>query len=305
MGKGALPIYKATVGLDTRKHPTQATYDPDKGIIGLAKAVNCRVNPAGKLERCHGYSEIFSDGKYHSGFRDGGDAFTMMGKTLYRFNKDETKTGVIGLSGQRVTYAQHGDTTYYSDTVYQGKIVNAVSSAWSKDDYLGPDTSDALHGPPLAKKLAVFGNRMLMVPIDRPKTIIWSEPGQFGLYRRGKAFRTFESEVIMMIPVENGCFASTQHAIYFLDGKDPYSWVKRTKSNYPAIEWSESYERKEGHELGIDTEGEHRCFRSRKGAMAALANGELHNMTENFIDSPTYGQGASIVVGSYYIHSIF
>lgn len=304
-----IPLYRGTVGLDTRARPEDLAYSRESGVMALAKAVNVKLERTGdgrgRISRVHGYTE-HTAGQFHSGFRDGGDAFVGKGTALYRFLRDKTLQGVrSGLTGARIAYAQHGNDTWYSNGTQNGVITDGVSRAWPTGAYLGPETTEAFSPAPVAKHMGIYNGRMFLVPAAEPDTLYASEPFQFGLYAMARRFWRFGAPVLMIAPVKNGLFISTDAKTYFMPELEPMNFGLDEVAGYPAYEWSLLPQTVDGQRLGLESNGQCRVWIGKEGLCLGMPDGQMINMTRKRIAAHTCeGSGATVLIGQNVIHSV-
>jgi len=289
-------------GLNTVVDPVRLPYDSKAGVSDLGVAVNIRIDETGRVSRVDGFSSV-DTGSYHSLFCDGGDCFVGKGTALYQVGMDLSVTGVrSGLSGDRITYAQSGNRTYYSNGTQNGYIESGISRPWNKDDYLGPDSAKYFSAAPVGNHLAFAFSRMFVSEDD---VLWWSEPFRNGLFNKAINFVRFSTKILMLKPVASGCFISDEKRTYFLRGTDPHQFIQEIVANYPAYEWSDAIDYVDGMEIGLDSSGLCAFWSSPEGAILGTANGQIVNMNKAKIIYPEDGQsGASLIRGYEFIHTI-
>lgn len=304
-----IPIYRGTVGLDTRSRPEDLAYDPESGVTALAKAVNVKIERTGdgrgRISRVHGYTE-HTAGQFHSGFRDGGDAFVGRGTALYQFRRDKTLQGVrSGMTGERIAYAQHGDETYYGNGAQNGVIRDGVSYTWPTGTYLGPETTEHFDSAPVAKHLAIYSGRMFISPGDERNVLYASEPFQFGLFNKARRHWKFGSSILMIAPVKTGLFISDEHKTYFMAETAPGVFDLDERAGYPAFEWSLLHGKVDGQRLGLESNAQCRVWIGKEGLCLGTPDGQVINMTRKRIAAPSCGgYGATVLIGQNVIHSV-
>lgn len=295
-------IFSGSSGFNNVDDPVRIKFDPKTAISDLQHADNVRIDPSGRVTRRQGRS-LISAGAFHSLFRSDGDCFTGKTTLLYQVLPDLTLRGVrSGLSGGRIRYTQHGDRTYYSNAAEKGVIENSVSSAWTAQEYVGPEDMIHRDGPPTrVGLLCMHKGSMYLTSADEPNVLYRSEPFQPGLYDRARSHWRFASPLLMIVSVDGGLFISDSRAIYFMNTQGERETLRRLTS-YPALEYSECPQQASAREIGFDTSGMCAFWLAESGACVGLPDGSLVNMTEKKIRFPEkYGHGATLLMEDFLI----
>ncbi len=294
-------IFSGALGLNTVVDPVRVSYDPETGVSDLGVAINIRLDDTGRPGRVDGFSSV-EPGEFHSLFCDGGDCFVGKDTALYQVAGDLTTTGIrSGLSGDRISYTQAVDKTYYSNGLQNGILKDGISTPWVKDEYLGPDTSKYLTAAPIGHHLATAFSRIFIAEDD---VLWWSEAFRYGLYNQAINFVRFPSKILMVKPVASGLFVSDRSKTYFLSGTDPHSFIQRMVATYPAHEWSDAIDYVEGMDIGLEP-GLCAMWTSPEGAVLGTPSGQLININKSKIIYPENCQsGASLLRGYNFIHTI-
>jgi len=295
-----ITIYTGASGLNTVSDPVRIDFKD--GITDLQVAVNISIDKSGRINRRTGVT-LAQAGSYHSLFCDKGDCFVVSGEYLYRVNDDDTLAEVTsGLTeDEKMAFVQVGPRTYYTNGYEKGFIYEAGSNSWEAGTYTGPDTNRDFSGPPTGTHLATFNGRMF---ISEGTVLWWSEPFNFDIYDKAESFIQFFDKIIMVQPVAEGIFVSTEKKIYFLGGAEPRAFTVREVYQYPAAEWSNAVERIESSEIGFDG-GACAVWASREGAILGLPTGQVLNLNKNKVvypDEATTGFGC--IRGYNFIHGV-
>ena len=295
-------LFSSSKGLNTKIQKTRVAYD-EGGAVELTKAVNVSHDYTGRVSRRSGY-EVIADGDFHSLFCDGGDCFVGRSRDLYKVNPDRTLTGVRGeLSGDRISFCQVGDETYYTNGAQNGVIRNGTSYPWPVGEYEGPVTTRSFSGSPVGTHLAYYNGYMC---VSVGPVVYFSEPWAPGLFNMSKMFVQFSSDVRMVKPVASGIFVSDEHDTWFFQGPVPEDFVQKKALNYPALEWSEATDYVDGVDIGLEFPGLCAMWGSRYGAVLGLPDGSALNRSINKIRYPRVGtQGSGLVKDQTFIFNMF
>ena len=140
--------------------------------------------------------------------------------------------------------------------------------------------------------------------IAEGKVLWWSEPFNFDIYNKAESFVQFFDDIVMIQPVDNGIFVSTEKKTYFLGGADPKAFELKEAAQYPSIEWSNTIEKVDASEIGIDG-GLCAVWASREGAILGFSTGQILNLNKNKVvypDDATTGFGC--LRGYNFIHGV-
>lgn len=295
-------------GINNRIDPVRLRYDAETGMADLAEAVNCDIDDTGQIGRRQGQT-LLSAGVYHSVFCDKGDAFVVQDRTsdaaIYQIATDFSLTEVRpGLEkGERVSFCQVGDKTYYSSRYQNGIIEAGISSAWPVETHVGNTTLREFYPAPLGSHIAVFMGRMWIA--DGP--VVWvSEPYAFGKFRLSASGFPFGSDVRMIRPVAGGVWVSDSNKTGFIRGAEEFSAMTfEKKSSFPAHEWSDNIELVDLSRTALEIPGLSAVWSSDDGLTIGTSTGELVVPTRERLIYPTGATGATVVNGSNVINSVY
>lgn len=295
-----ITIFSGATGLNTVEDPVRIGFQKN-GLTDLQVAVNISIDQSLRINRRTGVTRI-NTGSYHSLFCDGGGCFVVKDDSLYQVG-DGALTGLrSGLTtGQKVSFAQAGDRTYYTNGYENGYIYNGASRVWAKGTYTGVETNRQFSEPPIGSHLAIFGSRMF---ISENNVLWWSEPFNFGLYDKAESFVQFYDNIRMVQPVAGGIYVSTTKKTYFLNGNLPKEFVFMEVAQFPAIEWSNAVEKIDAADIGLDG-GLCAVWASREGAILGAPTGQIFNLNKNKVvypDNATTGFGC--LKGYNFIHGV-
>jgi len=290
-----ITIFKGTTGLNTVSDPVRI--EP----TDLQVAVNISIDSSGRPRTRRGLTQL-QTGSFHSLFCAGRDCFVIKDGSLYQVAANGSLSGAIksGLSNNRMSYAQVGDRTYYSNGIDLGIIYQGQHVDWDEEDYIGPGTHRHFSGPVSGDHIAEFFGRML---IAKYNVLWWSEPYNFGLYDMASSFVQFYTKIIMLAPVDQGLFISTEKNTYFISGRDSTKWQARKVAGYPAIEWTNV--KVEADDIGAEVSGQYAVWASSEGAILGTPDGNIINLNKKKIIYPeTAKTGFGCLVGTNYIHGM-
>lgn len=294
-----ITIFSGALGLNTVDDPVRINRS-NNGLTDLQVAVNISIDKSRRVNRRVGYSEI-STGDFHSLFAGRRGCFVGKGTSLYEVASDFSLTGVrSGLTQAKISYAQSGPVTYYTNGYENGYIEAGVSSPWAIGTYTGPTTDREFVKAPVGNHLAIAGSRML---IAEGNVLWWSEPYNFDLYNQAESYIQFRSNILMISPVDQGVFLSTENRTVFLRGV-PGQYILENKFNYPALEWSEAFGVNPA-EIGFQEGGQAAVWASPEGAAIGLPSGGVLNLNRDKVLYPEDGrQGFGCLMGFNYIHGV-
>jgi len=301
-----ITLFTGTSGLNTVEDPVRIAFDPEVGVTDLSIAVNIDIDDTGRISRRKGLREL-KNGEFHSVFCDRGDCFTIEERTsdaaLKQIATDYSLTGLrSGLTkDKRMSFAQVGKATYYSNGIENGVIEDSISIPWPVQSHVGAETSRSFSSAPVGTHLTHFAGRMWI--IDGP--MLWySEPFAYGKFDLSRNFFWFGSDLRMVKSVSTGLFVSDSTAIYFLQGTNPKEMHQDEIFSSPAHEWSDAIGLVDGNDLGIPEFGLCAIWSSDKGLCLGVKDGSVHNLTVDKLIYPSGTKGASLINGSKIINTV-
>ena len=308
-------LYNGTDGLNTEVDPKSLSQGGknNPGIIELAQAVNISIDDRGLATLRQGDTEVVA-GAFHSLFCDGGNCFVVKdgatSATLNRVNADLSLSVVrSGLStGLRCEFAQTNTDTFYTNGVQHGFIRAGVNAAWPVNTYRGPDADiEFATSVPVANHLAFMQGGRCAISVGQ-SVFLNHEPFKYGLFAPALGFIGFESDVLMLCPVQAGFFVSDQRQTWFFRKVDGgwYHYKQELADAAPAIEWSLAAERVLLRDVGIDMPGFGRVWVSQEGICLGTDDGTVINLTKEKVKYPAgYARGACLVKGTTVIHTVW
>jgi hypothetical protein len=294
------PLHRRAIGLNNAEDPVRLVYDPEKGVVELAAAVNVNIDSTGRFSRRRGYEQLLSLPGVHSLWAHGDQCFFVCGTAMYQLHPDWSHTGIrSGLTAfAYMSYAHLDGKTYYANGFENGVNHDGVSWAWVGEDYVGPETIHHIElRPPTGHLLEVMSGRMLIAQGD----VMWfSMPFAPSHFRPSRDYVPFERRITMMRALPDGLWVSDETGIYWFSGHDPEQWVRARKANYPAIIGTSVLV--DGAKLGDGSIIE-MCvlFTTVRGICVGGPQGFFRNLTEKRLLYPTSPHGAAALVGDKYL----
>jgi len=302
-------LFSGATGLNNILDPVRLPYNPSSGISDLSEAVNVFIDDTGRVSRRSGQT-LLSAIVSHSLFCDKGDCFVVQDReadaALYQVATDYTLTGIrSGLTkGARVSFAQVGDKTYYSNGYQNGVIENGISSAWPvAPAHVGATTVRSFYPAPIGSHIAFFQSCMWIAKDN----VIWvSEPNAFGKFDFARKYFQFGTKVMMIKPVANGVWVSDEEATGFIEAGERFASMRYIKkSSFPAHEWSENIELVDLRDTEYQIPGLSAVWSSDAGLCIGTSEGQLIIPTEKKLIYPTGARGTTLVDGHNVINSIY
>lgn len=202
------------------------------GPTDLETAVNIDLDDAGQIRRRRGYT-LVSAGDFHSLHRtDQGAIYGVKNGALGLINSNYTFVSILAGAGDApISYAQVGETLYFSSEDVSGKIdlTTNTSSAWgastSESTWLSPVVNPTatltqirgklLGKPPMASYLAYYNGRIYLAS----GTTLWAtELYLYDYVDKTKNFLQFEAPITGVGVVTDGLYVGTETATWFLSG---------------------------------------------------------------------------------------
>jgi hypothetical protein len=202
-----------------------------------------------------------------------------------------------------MAYTQVGDRIYYTNNTDKGYIEGGIRYAWEKTtDYVGAVTQKIFAGPFAGNHLAYHGGRIC---IAKDNILWYSEYAAHDWYDMARNFIPFNTRIRMIKSVENGLFVSTSKKIYFLEGLVPGDFTRRTRTSYPALEWSDAIDYIDGTDIPeFEISGLCALWVTPEGAMLGTPEGNVINLNKSKVIYPHGTKGASLLRGLNFIHTI-
>lgn len=287
-------FFKGSTGLNTKAAPHRITFNPETGISDLVSAVNVDVESNKQISRRKGYETSVRTESTHSLYSDGNNCLYISGQSMYRLNRDFSRTGIrSGLTdGAVMEFCSVGDKVYYTNGFENGYVKGNISYVWEGSSYVGPTTYRTFSNPPVGTILEWFNGRMYIV---QGKTIWYSEPFAYNWYSLSDSFLQFASNVIMLRTVTDGIYVGTDNEVFFLGGVAPKEFTWQKVSSVPVIKGTAL--RCDAGDFGDGSlTGKAVCWNSQSGIFLGVDGGKVKNLTKEKIESfPRALQGTSTI----------
>lgn len=125
-------------------------------------------------------------------------------------------------------------------------------------------------------------------------TLWYEEAFTNGLCRKSKNFISFNEEITMVAPVENGVFVSAD-ATYFLAGTDPQQYVVQWKGEMKTVPGTVvTVPGKEFKSKGVDSQADVVMWTSNTGVYVGFDSGTINNLTEERYSYSVGERGAAM-----------
>lgn len=276
-------------------------------LTELEAARNVDLDDVGQPRRRRGYT-LVDAANYHSiraldervlAVRNGELGEIEPGLTFRGFGFDA--------GAERLTYAEVGDTIYFSSPQVSGKVRGDSVTSWGTTDGTGrwvspvvldTDTLGQIYGkvlkaPPLADEIAYYRGRIYLAA----GPYLWAT--ELYLYDHvdpTRNFLQFEAPITMLAPVEDGIFVGTERAVYFLSGSFTKGMPRQKLLNAGAVRGSAVTAAASliGGQQGPAPEGSGVMFLTPSGICAGLPGGSLINRTSGRVEFPAAAEAAAL-----------
>jgi len=301
-----LRVFKGSSGLNTRD-PVDREFNPDRGVHGLAQAVNVDVESTGRVSRRGCIKSTVLTGSYHSLFAYDEICLVVKGTSLYLVSESLGETALRAdlRPGERMSYVWVDGAVYYTNGYQNGVVKNGVDNTWTAVTYVGPTTSKVLDSPPLGHLVTYFRARIYIAVGDY---VVVSEPFNYTVFRAGYNYDLHPSRVTMLRGLDDGLVLSNGSGLYFYKGNDYQDFNKMDVAPLSVVEGSDILVQR--HVVGLPGKGEVLLFAAVSHAEKETylcmleGNGEYLNLTANRVDMPHTMLGASVLLGEQFICSL-
>jgi len=301
-------ILKGALGINNKIDPLRHPYNPETGVGFLAEAINCDIDDSGMLSRRSGRISISANAS-HSLFCSGNYCFVVQDRTsdsvIYQIGTNFALTSrVTGLTkAAKVSFWQVGEKTFYMNGFQKGVLVSGIAGTFPGYTHVGVQSVAEYYPAPIGTHICVFKGRMWVAQDN----VIWvSEPFAFGKYRISARFFQFSTNVLMMMPVENGVWVSDSTKTGFIRFEDKFENMKfEKKLDMPAHEWSQCASLKSFTKSPYKIPGLSAIWSCDEGLMVGDEVGNIHNFTEDKMYYPNGTSGASVIFEDIIINSVY
>lgn len=295
-----IPWFKQTVGLNDKIDPGRLVYTEKDGVLELAEAYNVDIGESGDISRRLGYTTTAVTASSHSLFCDGGVCLFVTGGALCVLAEDMSYTPIRNVTtGVRMSYCQMGDVTYYMNGSERGVVKNGSSWSWDKPSTVRyPDSTRVYIDPPTGSIVKSYAGR---VWIAKGNVLWYSEPFLYNTFNAARGYIAFPGKIVMVAPVIDGIYVSTEAMTYFIQGADPNKMQLVKVSNYGAII---------GTDVTVDgiavNNGKYSSllmpmWTTNQGICLGLQGGQVANLTYDRLTYPRVTEGGAVYTGKRYI----
>lgn len=300
-----VPVFSGSIGLNNRITPHRLPYSSETGVCAFEEATNVIIDQTGEPVTRRGYS-LLEAGLFHSMMPVDNYFYVAKDRTadtaiyLANISSNSGQINLLGAvsgltKGLKLSYFRLRNTVYYSNGVQSGRLENSSALPWPESIFTHETTADMV--PFIqGKHISLFAGRALA---SKGPRLIYSEYNLLGIYDTVRNIREFESDIILICPVQTGVFISTTKAIYFLSGKNPAKWTVDQVTTFPAIEWCKQYELVKPGDLKSDSISLAALFGTVKGPALGLANGTVQTQIDANVklDLDCHTPGAIVLHG--------
>lgn len=284
-----VPVFSGSIGLNNKITPHRLPYSLETGVGALEEASNVIIDQTGEPVTRRGYS-LLEAGTFHSMLPV--DSYFYIAKdrttdTAIYLASISSNSGQVSLTGVvsgltkklKLSYFRLRNTIFYSNGEQSGRLDGSAVSPWPESEFTHETTADM--APFIkGKHIGLFAGRALASVGPR---LIFSEYNLFGLYDTVRNIREFESDIILICPVQTGVFISTTEAIYFLSGKNPSKWTVDQVTTFPAVEWCKQFDLVKPGDLKSDSISLAALFGTVRGPALGLSNGTVQTQIDTNI----------------------
>lgn len=297
-----VPVFSGSIGLNNKITPHRLPYSLETGVGALEEATNVILDQTGEPVTRRGYS-LLEAGSFHSMisvdtyFYIAKDRATDTAIYLASISSNSGQVNLLGVvSGLtkklKLSYFRLRNTIFYSNGEQSGRLDNSLASPWPESNFTHETTADMV---PFVKgkHISLFAGRALA---SKGPRLVYSEYNLFGIYDTVRNIREFESDIILICPVQTGVFISTTKAIYFLSGKNPAKWTVEQVTTFPAVEWCKQYDLVKPGDLNSDSIGLAALFGTIKGPALGLTNGTVQTQVDKNVNLSLACQSPGAIV---------
>lgn len=291
-----VPIFTGTSGLNNLVDPARVEYDPRTGVGDLVRAVNVKIGPSGDIRLREGFVLRLSQTLSHSLWSDGVNCFFVSGDSLYRLNRDYSKTGIrSGLTvGKRMSFVSVAGVIYYTNGMECGFIVENTSYPWVAGTYTGYANIHKFSNPPVGSLLEVFSSRMY---IADGSTLWFSEPFAYSWFDMSKNFIMFPDNIRFIKGVEDALYVGSDSGVDILFGMSPKQFMFKKVSFEAPVEGTDY--KFDGSQLAKGVPGTCVSWVGKDGVWVGMSGGNAANLTTKKLVLPEARFGSCVVKDKY------
>lgn len=150
-----------------------------------------------------------------------------------------------------------------------------------------------LHRMPAGSIVRVFHGRVLVAVGN---TLVFSQPFRYGLTDPRSDFVNFNTEIVMIEPVDGGVYVGTNEAVYFLAGTGPGDFTQ----SIACVNIPTPYASTLVHgavlppKIAATVDGLVAMWLGRLGWSLGMPNGQVHDLQEDRIALPIFDSGGAV-----------
>jgi len=294
-----LTIIQKTKGLHAQIENSQVLH-AENGLEFLDVAINVDITDGGKILRRRGFTDTIQANPAHSFYSYSGSGYCVMGTDLFLVSQSLVSYGVRhGFSNSKVRYQGVGGKVYYSNGILNGKVEGRISYPWEPDEYAGPRA--AIHAgevtaPPVCKHLALYKGHLFL---SEGSTLWHTPPMWYDGVNRATGFVQFDSDIIMLLALDNTLVVGTENEVMLLSGDSPADFTFQSLIKGRVIE--DTGITKIGLKLKESiAPGKTAIFTMQDGIYAVGKGGDLFDITGNRLLLPNVVSGSAYITDNFY-----
>jgi hypothetical protein len=197
--------------------------------IGMLKmGRNVDITRIGNVKRRRGSTQIIA-GEIQSLWSNGVVCLSVLNGDLIFFNSDWSYNILMsGMGSSPVSYDYVNDIVYFTNGSVIGFVQDGVASVFGSP----PQYPLFKRTTPPGQLLAYFNARLYVASGN----VLWiTDPLNFGIVDARRGFKQLPTDIIMMLPVNNGIYISDKENTYFMLGLRPEEFQLIHLLPYPAV----------------------------------------------------------------------
>ena len=252
-------------------------------ISDVADIVNMDIDNAYALVTRSGYDLKVSGTFMHSLWSDGVKCFFVDESKLYQLQPDYSITEILaGLTyGNRMSYASFNDKIYMTNGVYIGYFLDEAMHS-----ILDPGINYKVPLP-AGQHIAVYMSRLLVAR----ENVLYIGDVLCDHYDIRAGYRTFESRITMVRPVNNGGIYVSAGKTWFMSMDD--NFTRKQVFDHEAVPYTDVLVG--GDDVGDGVKGSVAVWTSRQGICVGEGTGTVKNITEDKHTISDCGIGGAVI----------
>lgn len=293
-----ITIFRSCGGTNNKVDAARIKFDPETGVIDLEGSKDMLIDKSGGLGTMRG-TTLVAAGSFLSAYpaADGSSFYAVK-----NWSRDSTIEKVIpradgsielvgmraGLThGARMDFCLVDGLIYYMNGFELGVLTGDKSKPWPVSMWpRRHESTTQFVAVSAGNHLDMLGGRFI---ISYGNEIKYTELDLWGIIDENQNWRKMESRVLMVYAVGTGVFVSDEKAVYFFEGLNPNKWRARQVLTYPAIEFGRMPGLIDPSNLGFDTSSPSALFKTTKGLVVGLPDGQAINLIDKKVKMPQNG----------------